>query len=326
MKSLLASCFALAATFVTGQSSPDVPKPGLPGIQAAFSSLKPSATFKIGNDADWVLITDDSVWVTSSDPPSVHRIDPKTNKEVAVVKMPGEPCAGLAWGFGSVWVPLCGQTNSLVRVDPASAAIVATLPFGPAAAEGGIAASSDSIWIVTDRNGTLTRIDPATSSVRQRISIAPGSYVPVYDAGLVWVSGTDTNVVTAVDAASGKVLASVPVGPQPRFLTTGNGSIWTLNQGDGSVTRVDTQSKKAIATIPLGIPGHGGDIAWGEGTVWATVFKVPLTAVDAKTNRPLRQWVGPGGDALRYGHGSIWITNNRAGLLLRIPYNETVQH
>src|SRR5882724_9917750 len=66
-----------------------------------FASLKPEAVFKIGELADWVQITDDAVWVASSKPASVHRIDPKTNKEVAIVPMPGDPCAGLAFGFGS---------------------------------------------------------------------------------------------------------------------------------------------------------------------------------------------------------------------------------
>ncbi len=49
----------------------------------------------------------------------------------------------------------------------------------------------------------------------------------------------------------------------------------------------------------LGIPGHGGDIAYANGIVWATTIGLPLTAIDAKTNRVLVQWVGPGGDALK---------------------------
>jgi DNA-binding beta-propeller fold protein YncE len=157
-------------------------------FQAPFTSLKPEAIFKIGEDADWIQITDDAVWVASSKPASVHRIDPRTNKEVAVVPVPGDPCAGLAFGFGSLWVPLCGAPNSpnlMVRVDPRTNQISATLPIGPAGEEGGIAASGDSIWIVTDNNGTLVRIDPATNKTRQTISIAPGSYNPLFNESRV---------------------------------------------------------------------------------------------------------------------------------------------
>ena len=113
-----------------------ITRPGVKEFQVPFASLKPEATFKIGEDADWVEITDDAVWVASSNPASVHRIDPKTNKEVAVVSVPGDPCAGLAFGFGSLWVPLCGKPNSMARVDATTNQIVATLPVGPAGAGG----------------------------------------------------------------------------------------------------------------------------------------------------------------------------------------------
>lgn len=300
-------------------------RPGAKDFQVPLASLKPEAIFKIGKVADWVQITDDAVWVASSNPASVHRINPKTNKEIAIVPMLGDPCAGLAFGFGSLWVPLCGKHNSMVRVNTVTNRISARLSLGPAGPEGGIAASGDSIWIVTDNAGTLVRIDPATNKARQKISIPPGSYNPCFNEGTVWITGAITNILTAVDASTGEVLASIPVGPNPRFLTAGEGSIWTLNQGDGTVTRVDAQSRKVTATIMLGVPGHGGDIAWGAGSIWTTVLGVPLTAIDAGTNKVLRQWVGAGGDSLRFGHNSVWLTDYKRGTLSRIARSETLK-
>ena len=302
----------------------NIARPGIKEVQVPFASLKPEAVFKIGKNADWVEITDDAVWVASSNPASVHRIDPKSNQEVAIVAMPGDPCAGLAFGFGSLWVPLCGKPNSIARVDALANRISAILPIGPAGEEGGITASSDSVWIVTDDAGTLVRIDPGTNQARQKISIAPGSYNPCFSEGTVWITGATSNLLTAVDAATGEVLATIPVGPKPRFLTGGQGSIWTLNQGDGTVTRVNAESKKVTATIQVGIPGPGADIAWGAGSIWTSVFNVPLTAIDGNTNTVVRQWVGPGGDSLRFGHNSIWLTDYKRGTLSRIAYSETL--
>jgi YVTN family beta-propeller protein len=170
--------------------------------------------------------------------------------------------------------------------------------------------------------------DPVTNRARQTISIAPGSYNPLFDErtsgdGVIWITGGIANILTAVDASSGAVLATFPVGPKPRFLAAGDDSVWTLNQGDGSVSRIDAQSRKVTATITVGIPGPGGDIAWGAGSVWTTVFGVPLTAIDGRTNKVRRQWIGPGGDALRFGHGSIWLTDNKHGTLSRISLSET---
>jgi virginiamycin B lyase len=83
---------------------------------------------------------------------------------------------------------------------------------------------------VSDKNGTLNRIDPSTNNVRQKISIPPGSYNPFFSNGIVWITGVEISVLTAVEASTGKVLESMPVGPKPRFLTVGGGSVWTLNQ------------------------------------------------------------------------------------------------
>jgi virginiamycin B lyase len=286
--------------------------------------LKPSATLKIGWTADWVLVTDDAVWVAGTKPYSVQHIDPVTNRIVAKVALPGEACSGLAFGFGSIWVPVCGKKPALVRVDAHENAVIAMLPVPPAAPEGGITTSTDSVWLVTDKKGTLTRIDPSTNSVRQKIPIPAGSYNPVFSDGVVWITGVDRSVLTAVDAATGRVLDSVTVEAKPRFLTAGGGSIWTLNQGDGSVTRVDQKSRKVLVSIQVGIPGTGGDIGYGADSVWLSVFDVPLTRVDATTNRVVKQWIGKGGDSLRFGFDSLWITDYKKGLLSRIAIQEVL--
>ena len=320
--------FAVMCGLTTAQTSnaANVLRLGVKEVQLPFSTLKPSVTLKIGGSADWVLVTDDSVWVASTKPYAVQRIDPATNRIIAVVRLPGEACSGLASGFGSIWAPICGQKAGLVRIDSHTNKIASILPIAPAGAEGGIAASDDSIWMVTDKHSTLLRIAPSTNSVRQRIPITAGSYNPIFSDGVVWVTGVDANIVTAVDAASGEVLAKIPVGPKPRFLTAGGGSVWSLNQGDGTITRIDEKSRTVTGTVLAEIPGTGGDIAYGADSVWPSLFGAPLTRVDANTLKVSQQWVGPGGDSLRVGFDSIWITDYKKGLLLRIPMAEVLRH
>src|SRR4051794_12881843 len=85
--------------------------------QHAIAELPSLVSFKLGKTADWVAVGHDAVWVGSTGPNAVHRIDPLTNQLIATVVLPGEPCAGLALGFGALWVPLCGETPALARVD-----------------------------------------------------------------------------------------------------------------------------------------------------------------------------------------------------------------
>lgn len=65
-------------------------------------------------------------------------------------------------------------------------------------------------------------------------------------------------------------------------------------------------------------PGPGGDIAVGEGSVWVTAFEFPLSRIDPSTNTVVLQFTGPGGDAVRVGLGSVWLSNIRAGNVWRL--------
>jgi hypothetical protein len=290
----------------------------------SIETLHPVATVKIGKTADWVITSPDAVWVGSTGPNAVHRIDPGTNKEAATVPVPGEPCAGLAMGFGSLWIPLCAAQAALARVDLASNRLQRVLPVGTAA-ECGIAASNDSIWLVTDvAAGSMARIDPATGSIRQRVSLPAGSCNPHFSAGIVWVTNAKGAVLTAVAADTGAILAAIPTGPNPRFLTDGANSIWTLNQGDGSVTRVDISTRRVTASIPLKTPGPGGDIGFGADVIWTTMPQTPLSATAVQTNTVLRQWHGPGGDSLAIAYGAIWLTDYHKGTLTRLRIEDAL--
>lgn len=326
MRAMLAASLLLltGAPAHAGETSP--PKPGVPAVQRPYAELKPSVKLALGQTADWVEPTADAVWVGTSGPDAVAKIDPRTSAVAARVRLPGEACAGLASGFGRLWVPLCAPKrgrNSLAEVDLKRARLLRVLPIGPAAEEGGVAVSRDSVWLVVDKDGDLARIDPRTGAVRQTVRLHAGCYNPIQASGVIWVSCIDADQAMAVDAVTGKILARVHTGPQPRFLTSGAGAIWVLNQGDGSVTRIDAHTRKPVASIAVGVPGHGGDIAFGAGQVWISVAGIPLTAIDPATNAVRRQWVGPGGDALRAGFGALWITDYHAGTVARVPLAET---
>jgi streptogramin lyase len=230
-----------------------------------------------------------------------------TNQPGTIITV-SQPCSGLAVDFGSLWIPSCGD-HTLVRADVKTGAIQATIQASPADSEGGIATGAGSVWLVTSKTSELDRIDPVTNAIVAKISIPAGSFNPVFANDSIWVSSNRGNALVRVSPATNTVISSTPIGPMPRFLAVGAGSVWVLNQGDGSISRVDATSGKLLATIPAGIPGFGGEIAFGGGAVWATVFKFPITKVDPATNIVTGQWHGAGGDSIRYGHGSIWLTS-----------------
>jgi YVTN family beta-propeller protein len=265
---------------------------------------------------DWLAI-DEAAWVSNAPKDSVARLDPKTNTVAATIATGKRPCSGLAVAFGSVWVPNCGD-STLSRIDIKTGAITTTIRTTIGSSEGSIVAGAGSIWLMTDAKGTLARFDPATNLVVAEIYVAPGSYGLAFGEDAVWVTSTDRSTVTRVDPHTNLIVETIPVGKSPRFIATGAGAVWTLNQGDGSVSRIDPKTNTVTATIDVGVSGPGGDIAVGERSVWVTAFEYPLSRIDPSTNTVIQQFYGKGGDAVRVGLGSIWLSNYEAGTVWRL--------
>jgi streptogramin lyase len=286
-------------------------KPGIADVERRIpmSQLTPEAVFPIEGVPDWQAV-DECVFISNGPKNTIARLDPKLNTVAATIEVGKEPGAGLAVGFGSVWVPCCGDPG-LVRVDLKTDKVVATIPLGIADSEGGLCVGAESVWVLTDAKGKLARIDPATNKVVAFIEVEKGSFAAAFGEESVWITSSDTDLLQRVDPRTNLIVERIKVGKNPRFLAIGEGSCWTLNQGDGTVSRVDVKTNKIVATIEAGLHGGGGEIAVGEGSVWVTVFQYPITRIDPRTNEVAQQFFGPGGDAIRVGHGSVWLSNLR---------------
>jgi virginiamycin B lyase len=304
----------LAATAIINAQPPSAPapqKPGMPGVQFPMSALPPDAQYAIGGGPDWLAVGDDMVWTNARKQDFVARMDPKTSNVVARVSMP-KPCSGLIIGAGSLWAPSCSE-NALYRIDLATNKVIAKVAVGPANGEGGIAFGAGSVWMPSDPKGVVVkRIDPATNSVVAEVPLPPGSFTAIYGFGLVWVSSTEKNLVSVISPVSNNVIAEIPVDAAPRFMAVGEGYVWTLNQTKGTVSKIDPYLKKSVATIEVGVPGPGGEIAAGEGSVWVTADTIPVSRIDPLQNKVIQQFTGAGGDAIEVGHGSVWLSNGRS--------------
>jgi virginiamycin B lyase len=296
---------------------PKVVRPGVktPGVTRPLSELQPETVYRVEGSPDWSVMAHDAVWVSSARVNHVVQLLPSTGKPGLIATV-ARPCSGLAYGWNSVWVPSCG-THSLTRLDEVTGKVTAEIPADPANSEGGITVGDGSVWMVV-KPSTLVRIDPKTNAVVSRLELPSGSENPAFGDGFVWVSSFGHDQLLKIDPESNTLAATIPIGPKPRFLTVGAGSVWTLNQGDGTISRVDMKTNKLVATIECGLPGQGGEITFGAGSVWAALFDFPLTQVDAKTNLPKKQWAGKGGDGVRFGFDSVWLSNLMQGTVWRL--------
>jgi hypothetical protein len=138
--------------------------------------------------------TPGAVWVTALGEQglsgSIAKVDPATDAVAANLTLPGATGAFfVAAGAGGVWV---NTETGLVRIDPTTSAIVATV--GTRFCEGGIAADATRVWTTlpcgarSGQSDSLFAVDPARNAIVARTFRDPLRAVDVaVGLGSVWV-------------------------------------------------------------------------------------------------------------------------------------------
>ena len=112
-------------------------------------------------------------------------MDPKTNKSTAPVPGVTKPCGGAVTAFGSLWVPSCAD-QSLLRIDSKKWEAAAKIATGVGAALLALAASTDSVWILSDDRTTLSRVDPDQNLVVAEIRLPRGCTSLAFGETSLW--------------------------------------------------------------------------------------------------------------------------------------------
>jgi virginiamycin B lyase len=286
------------------------------------STLPIIQKIQIGGDADWLAIGFGSVWVTVAKKNELVRVDPGRNVVQAHVPVDKEPCYGIGIGVDRVWVLNC-QGKTLTRINPKTNVVDLRLPVKiDAGGEGAIAVDDRYVWFGSNEDGrssTLSQVEVKTGRKLKGILVGKDTGVVKLAFGSVWAMSSGDGNVYRIDPVKRKVTAMITVAQGPRFATDGAGSLWVLSQSDGSVSRIDPASNKVVAIIPVHVPGKGGEICFGDGLIWVTMDGSPVTRIDPATNKVIDQYGNyPKADGIRYGFGSIWVTDHGKGELWRI--------
>jgi streptogramin lyase len=299
-----------------GKTTPPVAKVGVktPGVQIPFASLKREAEFETSVPPEWIFFAD---WVFAPAKQGIDRIDAKTNKRVELIGGVVKPCGGMASAFGSLWAPACGA-SSLARFDAKTFKVTNTIASGVANAQGVIAATADSIWLLTDDKTTLSRIDPDQNLVVGELRVPAGCRSLTFGETALWLACPATNKVLRINAATNLVEKSVEVSAQPQALAVGAGSIWALCRKEGKVDRIDPKTNKVSKTIDLGVPDADGAIAFGDGYLWVTETGFPLARIDVTSESVVQQFQGEGGGVIAVSPGAIWLGNLKSRTIWRI--------
>jgi hypothetical protein len=176
--------------------------------------------------------------------------------------------------FDSLWVT--NLDGDLLRIDPASGGVIATIPLG-AAGCGPIQADPFALWLQTCSSDTIIgpeaastiRVDPATNTVVRRFEDGLPDGVGIGTLrGLTWfVSAVGTpSALTAVATDTGEPVKTLEVGQAVLHLAAGFGSLWLTPIGEPAVIRLDPDTGEELARIALS--GDSGYLATGGDAIW----------------------------------------------------------
>ncbi|GAB3765193.1 hypothetical protein FB382_002168 [Nocardioides ginsengisegetis] len=201
-----------------------------------------------------LVATPAGVWVSVIRDGTLVRIDPDTEEVDLTVhlKPTGSEPEGLAWDGTSLWV-VDQAHDRVLRVDPASGAVVEAVPTG--AGPRLVALGDQGAWVADYVDASLTRLllvhdcaahlpecsdyEPRTIPLDNQCLTPQGL---AWVDHVVWVTCTVQSRVIGVDEVTGKVIARFPVDHADAVVADGN-DVYVVGQVGPTVRRIDTTTR-----------------------------------------------------------------------------------
>jgi YVTN family beta-propeller protein len=276
---------------------------------------------------------------------TLSRIDPATNAAVATIPIatpldPANPPSDLiglrqsspdlAIDATSVWATK-PEEQAVVRVDPQTNTVVATIALDAKATSNAVDGSS--LWVALFGASSVARIDTATGAVMATISGVPTPAGIAVHQNTVWVANYFSDAVTRIDPTTNEVVGQIRLG-WPGAVHTGfecnlcaievlanDDGVWVGLWAANAIARIDPAANLLAAVIPTGSQprslandAHG---VWvGHGSTTGLLLIDPatnqvLTAVPA-TDAPYQL------PAVALSENTIWVARIRANDVVRI--------
>ena len=183
-----------------------------------------------------------------------------------------------------------------------------------------IAAGGDAIWVTSERDGTLTRLDPETGEkIGRPRQLGAGVAGIAVGGKWIWVTNPRRKQVLRLDPRSGRVLKAIDVRGEPGPIALGGGRVWVADETGRGITAVNAERGRRYRS---GLPPQAPRLrlAWGAHGLWATIADAGVVRrVDPDSfvaGEPIRVGRGPAGVAV--ADGFVWVANSRSGTVSKV--------
>jgi streptogramin lyase len=238
-------------------------------------------------------------------------------------RRPGDgsgPSRGRALAFGAAGLALIAAMVVLVLALVGGSGVHASEPIPIGGSPLRIAADDEAIWVTSQPDGTLTRLDPESGeAVGRPFQLGAGISGVAVGAGSVWVSDPPRGEILRVDPRSGEVVKRIKVGGSPGAIVFGGGDVWVADEDGAGVSAVAARSGRVLRH---GLPPHAEPLrlAVGQGGVWVSsastgsVRRIDLGTL--RTDAPIPVGRGPAG--VTVAHGLVWVANSRSNSVTKV--------
>ena len=171
-------------------------------------------------------------------------------------------CARWSSGHAKAVVPI--RANTLLELDPTTNQIVGSIPIGRDAAA--LEATRDALWIASERERAVSRIDLRTHAVKTIGEPHPVAFIAHDDRGNIYASGWDFPFVWQINPRTVQIVRQFKVKTRALGLAVGGGSLWVVDRLANAVTRIDLAQRRVAETVRVGVNPLAS--SFGYGALW----------------------------------------------------------
>lgn len=212
----------------------------------------------------------------------------------------------------SVRGPVLVVAAAVLLLVAAVAATVAELSKGGAAS-------------IRSGANSVAEIDIRSNRVVAATGVGAGPGAIAYGDGSLWVANQDDETVSRLSTGTLRPLGTIQLREQPTGIAAAGGAVWAVESNPTknfiTASRIDPQFDAIDGTVrianidpatPPSVTGAGSD-------VWVAPQSGDLTRLSSESGRAIERidpYASPTG--LVSGYGTLWLTDNQAGNVIRV--------
>jgi DNA-binding beta-propeller fold protein YncE/predicted Ser/Thr protein kinase len=184
-----------------------------------------------------------------------------------------------------------------------------------------ITADGQGAWVTSERDGTVTWLDPATGKQLRQATLRRGISGIAIGSKWLWVTDPRRHELLRLDAKTlrQKQAIAIPGAPGPIALSAEPPRVWVADEDGNGIAVVNAESNRRVRTKlpPLTAPlrlavGAGG--LWASSSSTASVRRIDLGSMDP--GDPIL--AGPRPAGITVAQGAVWVTNPPRGTVTEV--------